>query len=221
MLKLDLATDCLAGESLTPIDEAFTYFASLPDVVSETESIPVSAAVGRVLARDVATAISLPPFDHSAVDGFGVSESDLDREPPFRLRMTGRLVAGATRDLPLQEGETIRLLTGAAILVNFMLFGRSMISAAAGLAIRRPLGQAALTTGDFRHSSGRTEFVPVRAIGSDQAGRPIVEKLGKGGSARLRPLVLADGLAELPEDQSDLPPDSPIAFHAFKAAFAP
>jgi molybdopterin molybdotransferase len=421
-LKLDLATDCTEGERLTPIDAAFRYFAELPEIVGETESVPVQAAVGRVLAEDVATAMPLPPFDHSAVDGFGLSASDFDRAPPIRLRLAGRLAAGDEATLPLQAGEAVQLLTGAAIppgvrgivleercqrtgslvcvnvpvpeganirrrgedvpegaciveapaildarhaailvaagvrrvavrrkirvaafsngnelcdlgaslvpgrihdanrpmllsllaspwteaidagrhpddpaaltalfarlapdvdvvigsggvagsdadhvasaiaaargtvrrfrlalrpgkpilggriggtamvglpgnpvaaLVNFMLFGRAVLSAAAGLAVRRPRGQAAVTVGDYRHAAGRTEFVPVRVVDVDDIGRPLVEKLGRGGSARLRPLVLADGLAEIPDDRADLDEGSPVAFHAFKAAFAP
>ena len=62
--------------------------------------------------------------------------------------------------------------------------------------------------------------VPAKIVGSDH-GRPLVKKLGRGGSARLRPLVLADGFAEIPADAGELPTGAAIAFHPFQAAFAP
>jgi molybdopterin molybdotransferase len=108
-----------------------------------------------------------------------------------------------------------------AALVNFMLFARAAVSMVAGLPASRPRGQPALTAGAFAHTAGRTEFVPVRIDGIDDTGRPLIEKLGRGGSARLRPLVMADGLAEIPADRADLADGSPIAFHPFRAAFAP
>jgi len=108
-----------------------------------------------------------------------------------------------------------------AAMVNFLLFGRAMILGRAGAGIVRPRGQAASAVAPFRHTPGRTEFVPVGIRGFDRDGRPRLEKLGRGGSARLRPLVLADGLAEIPAEAEVIPADAPIAFHSFHAAFAP
>ena len=91
----------------------------------------------------------------------------------------------------------------------------------AGGRICRPRGQAAVAATAFSHDPSRTEFVPARVTGFDRQGRPLVEKLGRGGSARLRPLVLADGLAEIPANAGDLSEGAPVAFHAFRAGFAP
>ena len=107
-----------------------------------------------------------------------------------------------------------------AAMVNFLLFGRALVRATAGLSVERPVGQSAVTAAPFTHSLGRTEFVPAKIVGSNGKG-PVVEKLGRGGSARLRPLVLADGFAEIPSTTGDLPVGSPISFHPFHAAFAP
>ena len=108
-----------------------------------------------------------------------------------------------------------------AAMVNFLLFGRALVLACAGLTVERPRGQAALTAGPISHSPGRTELVPARIVGFAKDGRPLIEKLGRGGSARLRPLVLADGLAEIPRDIGDVGLGAPVSFHAFHAAFAP
>ncbi len=108
-----------------------------------------------------------------------------------------------------------------AAMVNFMLFARPLIAAAAGLEAVRPRGEAAVAAGRFSHVFGRAEFVPARIAGTTSDGRLRLEKLGKGGSARLRPLVLADGLAEIAASDGDLPDGASVAFHRFGAAFAP
>jgi molybdopterin molybdotransferase len=108
-----------------------------------------------------------------------------------------------------------------AAMVNFLFFGRALILGCAGLSVERPRGQAALTASPISHSPGRTEFAPARIVGFAKDGRPLIEKLGRGGSARLRPLVLADGLAEIPSDAADLGLGVPLSFHAFHTAFAP
>jgi molybdopterin molybdotransferase len=59
----------------------------------------------------------------------------------------------------------------------------------------------------------------VRVIGHDAEGVPLLEKLGRGGSARLRPLVLADGLGSVPAENDDLPAGAPIQYYPFKTAF--
>jgi molybdopterin molybdotransferase len=105
-------------------------------------------------------------------------------------------------------------------MVNFLLFGRALVRASAGLRAERPVGQLAVTAAPFNHALGRTEFVPAKIVGSDN-GRPLIEKLGRGGSARLRPLVLADGFAEIPSAEGELPAGASLAFHPFHAAFAP
>ncbi|WP_245285375.1 hypothetical protein [Bradyrhizobium sp. WSM3983] len=71
----------------------------------------------------------------------------------------------------------------------------------------------------FGHRAGRREFVPVRASGVADCGAPLLEKLGRGGSARLWPLVVADGLASIPAELDDLAPDSPIDYCPFDTAF--
>jgi molybdopterin molybdotransferase len=107
-----------------------------------------------------------------------------------------------------------------AALVGALLFARPMVQSLAG-SFRGPASPAAaLTKETFSHRGGRLEFVPVRAAALDERGIPLLEKLGRGGSARLWPLVLADGLASLPADAEDLPAGTPIDYYPFGGAFA-
>jgi molybdopterin molybdotransferase len=50
-------------------------------------------------------------------------------------------------------------------------------------------------------------------------GVPLLEKLGAGGSARIWPLIAADGLASIPAEQGELPSMSPIDYYPFSSAF--
>ena len=82
---------------------------------------------------------------------------------------------------------------------------------------RRPA--AAKTASPFAHRIGRAEFVPVRVARVDDDGIPLLEKLGRGGSARLWPLIAANGLASIPADTGELPAGSPIDYYPFGSAF--
>jgi molybdopterin molybdotransferase len=44
------------------------FLAKLVDPVTDTEQVGVFAALGRVLAQDVVSPISVPPHDNSAMD---------------------------------------------------------------------------------------------------------------------------------------------------------
>lgn len=77
---------------------------------------PLEQAAGRVLARDVASDVDLPPFEKSAMDGFAVRSADFSgRAGPVRLRRIGESRAGAPFDLPVGPGECAEITTGAEV----------------------------------------------------------------------------------------------------------
>lgn len=53
---------------------------------------------------------------------------------------------------------------------------------------------------DLEKRPGRTEFVPVTWRDRDDAGRPVVHRLGRGSSASLHPLARAKAIAVLPAE---------------------
>jgi molybdopterin molybdotransferase len=83
--------------------------------VTETERVGLRIARGRVTSADVTAPVDLPPFDNSAVDGYAVRHADLEDAGDSKLRIGGRLTAGARADLALKPGEAIRIFTGAAM----------------------------------------------------------------------------------------------------------
>src|SRR5512134_800403 len=63
--------------TLLPPDEARALLlSSLPQPVADSESIDVSAALGRVLAEDIFAPHPLPEFQRSTVDGYAVRARD-------------------------------------------------------------------------------------------------------------------------------------------------
>ncbi len=79
-----------------------------------TIALDHAQAVGRVLARDVVAAENVPPFDNSAVDGYGVRAADVSAAP-VDLAVIDTVAAGAASSRTLQAGEAIRIMTGAPI----------------------------------------------------------------------------------------------------------
>jgi molybdopterin molybdotransferase len=82
------------------------------------EEVPLREALGRVLARDVASRDDVPGFDNSAMDGFAVRAADAagaSEGTPVTLRVAGESRAGAPYAGRLQPGEAIRISTGAKL----------------------------------------------------------------------------------------------------------
>src|SRR5205085_12551681 len=79
--------------------------------------VPLSEALGLVLAKDVVAEEDMPPFANSAMDGFGLLSRDSqprNGQPP-RLRITGEVAAGYVADSAVEEGTAMRIITGAPV----------------------------------------------------------------------------------------------------------
>lgn len=83
-----------------------------------TESVNLSASVGRILAEDVYADMNLPPFDRAQMDGFAVRVRDIEKaseENPVELKIIGESVAGKGFDEKINRGEAVRIMTGARL----------------------------------------------------------------------------------------------------------
>src|SRR6266478_3883582 len=78
-----------------------------------TESIPLSEAVFRVLARDILSDRDYPPFDRSIRDGYAVRSADT--EPGASLHCIGELKAGDSPSIAVTPGACMQIMTGAAL----------------------------------------------------------------------------------------------------------
>ncbi|MCF6313668.1 MAG: molybdopterin molybdotransferase MoeA, partial [Verrucomicrobiales bacterium] len=80
--------------------------------VGELEHCALAEALGRHAAVDVVAQVDLPSFDNSAMDGYALRYQDAC-EVGARLVVTGEQAAGADRALRVDEGEALRIFTGA------------------------------------------------------------------------------------------------------------
>ncbi len=81
--------------------------------VTETETVAISAALGRVLAAAQHSSIAVPPLDNSAMDGYAVRLADVTVSG-VRLPVSQRIPAGAVGQ-PLAAGTAARIFTGAPV----------------------------------------------------------------------------------------------------------
>src|SRR6267142_354660 len=372
---------CTSGGPVTP-EAARRIVVENIDVVSGTETVPLHAAVGRIAAEDLHSAVALPGFDNAAVEGFGIHADDLNLPIPLTLSIVERVPAGPNVNVLSRSGTALRILTGAkvpagigsvvfergttldarqiailaaagitripvtrrlrvgilsrgselvdpncepggggtvgtnrsmllallalpsietidlrvadtqtaisaalrdgakhldllimsagiagndrdrlepafraaggicqslklalrpgkpiakgrigrmhvlalpenpvAAFVNYLLFGRPMIRRLLGAADAGRAMSHARVAEAFRHKAGRTEIVPACIVGHGLDGLPRIRKLDRGGSARLLPLVVADGFAEIGPGIGDVPPDGLLRFHPFVTSF--
>lgn len=82
----------------------------------EAVELPIAAAAGHVLARDVLADGPLPPWDNSAMDGYAVRAVDVAgavAADPVRLRVVADLAAGSAATPVVGPGEAARIMTGA------------------------------------------------------------------------------------------------------------
>lgn len=109
-----LSDDCFAFSGpLMPIAEMERLICERVAPVAEIEPVGLREAAGRVLARDLAATIDLPPFDNSAVDGYALRHADIDGRPETHLAIVDRVAAGEDATRGVGPGEAIRIFTGA------------------------------------------------------------------------------------------------------------
>jgi molybdopterin molybdotransferase len=78
--SLQQIASCVAGydPNALPVEQAREFIARLVSPVRAVESLAIRAGLGRVLARDVVSAINVPAADNSAMDGYALRGADLE-----------------------------------------------------------------------------------------------------------------------------------------------
>ncbi len=77
------------------------------------ETVPLAAALGRVLGQDVTVLRDSPPFANSAMDGYAVRAADCHGDA--RMPVTATIGAGCVPQAPLIASCAARIFTGAAL----------------------------------------------------------------------------------------------------------
>jgi molybdopterin molybdotransferase len=84
--------------------------------IARTERVALAEAAGRVSAAAVISAIDVPPFARSAMDGYAVVAADTrDASPtsPVSLRILDRIYTGAPSHVDIVPGTCAEIATGA------------------------------------------------------------------------------------------------------------
>jgi putative molybdopterin biosynthesis protein len=103
----DLATP---GEAREAVDSL--------DLSPGTETVPLDAAGGRVLAERVDAELDVPGFDRASMDGYAVHARDTfdaGEANPVELDLSGTVHAGAKPDVAVPEGGCVEVSTGAVM----------------------------------------------------------------------------------------------------------
>lgn len=78
-----------------------------------TEEVGVFDALGRVLAQDVISPLSVPPHDNSAMDGYAFSGDQLRNDTDLTLTSVATVMAGKAWRGEVKGGQCVRIMTGA------------------------------------------------------------------------------------------------------------
>ncbi|MBQ9043307.1 MAG: molybdopterin molybdotransferase MoeA [Eggerthellaceae bacterium] len=84
----------------------------------ETEEVGILDMIGRVAAEDLTSDIDISPFAHSAMDGFALRAAQLEgasADAPVELDVIAEVPAGAWFDGAIEEGQCVRIMTGAPL----------------------------------------------------------------------------------------------------------
>lgn len=105
--------DPCSSPSLISVDEALSKLLAPVSSIAESERVKVGEALGRVLAENLSSAIDVPGYDNSAMDGYAINSEDCI-ESGAKLPVTQRIAAGKTGK-PLAKGTAARIFTGAPV----------------------------------------------------------------------------------------------------------
>ena len=99
------------------VDQVNAFLRELVQPVSADDSQDVFLfdALGRVLAQDVVSPISVPAHNNSAMDGFAFDAAQLQADQPLSLRVVGTALAGKAWQGKVNAGECLKIMTGAIL----------------------------------------------------------------------------------------------------------
>lgn len=99
--------------ALLPLDKALQGMLEQLGCRCETEQLPLPQALDRILAEEISSPLSVPPFDNAAMDGYAVRLADLAAGAP--LPVAGKAFAGQPYEGEWPAGHCIRIMTGAPV----------------------------------------------------------------------------------------------------------
>ncbi len=93
------------------------FLSRLVEPVTQTETVHLFDALGRILAVDVVSPLSVPPHDNSAMDGYAFNGAMLTTantpDAPLTLRVAGTALAGKAWTGTSGLSDCVKIMTGA------------------------------------------------------------------------------------------------------------
>ncbi len=96
-----------------PAESVNAFLSELVEPVAESEDVGIFEALGRVLAQDLVSPLSVPPHDNSAMDGYAFAGAQLRDGMPLTLEVAGTALAGKAWQGQLAAGQCVKIMTGA------------------------------------------------------------------------------------------------------------
>src|SRR3972149_2483215 len=117
MSTLNDIVSCISAydPAATPVARANQVIRSFVAPITDVQTLPVRAALGRVLAEDIVSAIDVPSHDNSAMDGYAVRADDLAPDATTVLEEIGVALAGKPFRGDVRPGQCVRIMTGAVM----------------------------------------------------------------------------------------------------------
>lgn len=95
------------------IKEALKMITSHIKTVS-FEIVPIENCGGRVMAEDIFAKFSLPNYNNSAMDGYGVILDDIDKH----VTVIDTIFAGSSKETQITKSQCVKIMTGAKVPKN-------------------------------------------------------------------------------------------------------
>jgi len=96
-------------------EQALARIETSISAITTTTRVPIRDALDRVLGRDVKANIDVPNRDNAAMDGYAVKASDVPASGVKTLELAGTSWAGHPCTSPVNDGQCVRIMTGAVI----------------------------------------------------------------------------------------------------------
>jgi molybdopterin molybdotransferase len=181
------------GDEQLSVEAARAAIAAALRPITETESLPLTAALGRILGADIVSPISVPAHDNSAMDGYALRGSDLRTDADTVLRVCGTVHAGDVPDFETAAGQCVRIMTGAVMPAGLdTVVPQELCRAADGVVHIAP---GTVRAGDNRRLQGEDLRAGHPALTTGQRLRPadlgLIASLGIGAVTVRRRLRVA------------------------------
>ncbi|MGD9204635.1 MAG: molybdopterin molybdenumtransferase MoeA, partial [Desulfobacterales bacterium] len=101
---------------VTSLETVLNYRSAFAQV--GMEQVPLTEAVGRILAEDMVADEDLPDFPRTIVDGYavqGASTFGASEGNPAYLTITGNIAMGQSPEFEIAPGEAARIATGGMV----------------------------------------------------------------------------------------------------------